>query len=200
MSRTNSTNYTAAGNNFPIASAASDAFHKEDVQTLAAAVEAHDHTSTKGLQIPTAGITNLAVTTAKLAANAVTQIGFASGSTANPTIASNGTYADLADMSVALTTAGGDLLVFFTGTFNEATTAGDGVTVAFSLDGAAEVGLMSAVVASASCQVAVPTVWRFTGVSAAAHTVKTRWQVSGNFANWTAVSTRRQMIVVEVKK
>lgn len=35
-------------------------------------VDAHDHTTGKGVQIPTAGITDLAVTAAKLAANAVT--------------------------------------------------------------------------------------------------------------------------------
>lgn len=37
-----------------------------------AAVDQHDHTSGKGVQIPTGGIANLAVTTAKIAANALT--------------------------------------------------------------------------------------------------------------------------------
>lgn len=37
-------------------------------------VDAHDHTSTKGVPIPTGGLANLAVTTAKLAASSVTKV------------------------------------------------------------------------------------------------------------------------------
>jgi hypothetical protein len=59
MARQNATNFTG-GLQFPYATAATDLFKKEDVQTLALAVDQHDHTAGKGLSVaPAAGsITN----------------------------------------------------------------------------------------------------------------------------------------------
>jgi hypothetical protein len=65
MSRQNATNYTGTLL-FPYANAAADLFKKEDVQVLALAVDQHDHTAGKGLQITTGGLANGAVTSAKL--------------------------------------------------------------------------------------------------------------------------------------
>ena len=48
MARTTATNFTGALQ-FPYATAAADLFKKEDVQTLALAVDQHDHTTGKGL-------------------------------------------------------------------------------------------------------------------------------------------------------
>lgn len=50
MARTNATNFSGALQ-FPYATAATDLFVKEDVQTLALAVDQHDHTSGKGLAL-----------------------------------------------------------------------------------------------------------------------------------------------------
>lgn len=51
MARSNATNYTATGAAFPKATAASDPFQKEDVQTLAEAVDGHTHRDTRGLGV-----------------------------------------------------------------------------------------------------------------------------------------------------
>jgi hypothetical protein len=48
-----------------------DTDYPADVSSSFQKIDDHDHTSGKGLQIPTGGIVNLAVTAAKLAANAV---------------------------------------------------------------------------------------------------------------------------------
>jgi hypothetical protein len=80
MTRTVAVNYTAAGTNFPKADAGSDPFLKEDVQDLAAAVDEHDHSSTRGLAVQRLGsgivvegnLANDAVTFDKLADHAST--------------------------------------------------------------------------------------------------------------------------------
>lgn len=62
MARTNATNFTG-GLQFPYATAATDVFHKEDIQTLAQAVDQHDHTTGKGLAVAAA---NASITNAQL--------------------------------------------------------------------------------------------------------------------------------------
>lgn len=135
------------------------------------------------------------VATPDIAANAATQRGSAVGSTSNPTTTS-GTYVDMTDMSVTLTTTGGDLVVWFSGTIQNST-SGQGVKVALSLDGAAEVGAGTFVTAAASQQAVIALVHRFAAPSAASHTVKVRWFVSGGTG--TAVGIDRELIVQEQK-
>lgn len=65
MARTTATNFSG-GLQFPYATAATDLFKKEDIQTLAQAVDQHDHSTGKGLALPSGSIT-----LAKLAANSV---------------------------------------------------------------------------------------------------------------------------------
>jgi len=57
MARTNATNFSGALQ-FPYATAGTDIFKKEDVQTLAHAVDQHDHTTGKGLPPPAGSITS----------------------------------------------------------------------------------------------------------------------------------------------
>jgi hypothetical protein len=59
VARTTATNFTGPLQ-FPYATAATDVFHKEDIQTLAQAVDQHDHTTGKGLGVAAAAgsITN----------------------------------------------------------------------------------------------------------------------------------------------
>ena len=62
MARTTATNFSG-GLQFPYATAATDIFKKEDVQTLAQAVDQHDHTAGKGKSVAP---TNASVTNAML--------------------------------------------------------------------------------------------------------------------------------------
>jgi len=77
MARQNATNFTG-GLQFPYATAATDLFKKEDVQTLALAVDQHDHTAGKGLSVaPTAGsVTNAMLGPDVARANLLTNGGF----------------------------------------------------------------------------------------------------------------------------
>ncbi|MCC7372535.1 MAG: hypothetical protein IT306_29245 [Chloroflexi bacterium] len=121
------------------------------------------------------------------------QFGFASGTTNSPTTTSI-SYSDLAEMSVTMTTTGGDLLCWFASAFahSDATKA---IQIAFSLDGAAEVGAFSLNEAVANKTFLGVGLWRFTGVSAGSHTVKIRWLTDG--ATATANGTQRQILVLE---
>jgi hypothetical protein len=55
VARTTATNFSG-GLQFPYATAATDLFKKEDVQTLALAVDGHDHSTGKGLILPASAV------------------------------------------------------------------------------------------------------------------------------------------------
>jgi hypothetical protein len=55
VSRTTSTNFGTPGTSYPLADAGTDPFLKEDVQDLAAAVDAHDHSAGRGLAVQRLG-------------------------------------------------------------------------------------------------------------------------------------------------
>ena len=61
MARTNTTNFSG-GLQFPYATAGTDPFKKEDVQTLALAVDGHDHSTGKGLPLAAGSIPNGTIT------------------------------------------------------------------------------------------------------------------------------------------
>jgi hypothetical protein len=132
-----------------------------------------------------------------IAANAVSQVGSANGSSFGPTTTS-ASYVDLTDMSVTLTgvTVGSKLVAIFSGTFQHNTVTA-GVKTAFSLDGAAEVGGSTFVAAATNQQSPLVLVRVFTA-TATSHTIKTRWFASTPTA--TAVGTDRTLIVVELKR
>lgn len=115
------------------------------------------------------------------------------GATAAPTTTST-SYTDLNDMSCTLTTSGGDLLAWFNGTFQHATTTA-GIKVAFSLDGATEVNGATYVWATSNQQVPFAMTHRFVAPSATSHTLKVRWFTSTGTA--TGVSTDRALVVME---
>ena len=114
------------------------------------------------------------------------------GSSANPTFTST-TYVDLTDMTCTLTTSGGDIVCWFSGSFSHSTFGND--TLAFSLDGAAEVGdiLVTEMVAGFAYNHVL--VYRFAAPSSASHTIKVR--VKTNVATLTATGTQRYMTVQE---
>lgn len=123
------------------------------------------------------------------------QSGHVDGGTASPTI-SSGIYVDMTDMSVTLTTTGGDLVAVFDGAFSQAT-SGQSVFVALKLDAGSDVGDNTHNFQHTAQAVAIGTNMRFAGVAPGSHTVKARWSVSGGLA--TAVSTYRHLTVQEVK-
>ena len=70
MSRSTSSNYSSPS--YPIANAATDAFHKEDLQQLALALNGHDHTTGKGLGVNVGSIADNSLSGAKLVDGTVT--------------------------------------------------------------------------------------------------------------------------------
>lgn len=136
------------------------------------------------------------VATADIAANAVTQRGIARGTTSNPTTAST-TYVDLTEMSVTLTTTGGDLLVFWGANIHH-NTIGALVTFGVSLDGAAEVDEHLFAIPAAAVVYGQTDISYFAAPAAGSHTVKVRWKVSAGTG--TAYLTLRRLLVIEVKK
>jgi hypothetical protein len=135
------------------------------------------------------------VATGDVAANAVTQLGAATGSTSGPTTTS-ASYADLANMSVTLTAVGGDLVCHFSGSFFN--TNAFNADIGLSLDGAAEVAVRTVSLAAGSLASVVAITYVFAGVSAASHTVKVRWKTGGG--TLTALGTQRDLTVWERKR
>lgn len=78
-----------------------DSDYPGSISTSFNLIDAHDHTTTKGVQIPTAGIANAAVTRAKLSALGQ-QVSF---SCASFTTAST-SFVDVTNLSVSITTTG----------------------------------------------------------------------------------------------
>lgn len=138
-----------------------------------------------------------ALATGDVAANAITQNGLAVGVDNNPTTTST-TYADLTNLSVTLTTVGGDLVVWASHSVGVGT-LGKATWLAILLDSGTEVAERVLVQKVAAYQENIATHHRFTGVTAGSHTVKARWKVdSGETA--TSYSGFRTLLVVELKK
>ena len=76
MARTTATNFSG-GLQFPYATAATDLFKKEDVQTLALAVDGHDHSTGKGLVLPASAIPP--ITSAMIQDGSITSADIANG-------------------------------------------------------------------------------------------------------------------------
>lgn len=121
------------------------------------------------------------------------QEGRAVGTTSGPTTTS-ASYATLEEMTVTLTTTGGQLECVFEGTFLHSTPAAS-VFVCFRLDsGSNTAERQFHAVAAAHAQVRT-THHTFTGVSAGSHTVIVRWLTSA--ATATAVGVERSLRVRE---
>lgn len=122
------------------------------------------------------------------------QIGSAAGASSDPATSST-SYVDMTDMSVTLTTKGGDLLVLLQSDYSNNTTPSTN-SFALALDGAAEVAETTMQTLSSGAPQNAFTFHRFTGVSAASHTIKGRNKVSAG--TLTLSGTRRRMLVLEV--
>lgn len=138
-----------------------------------------------------------AIQSADIASGAVSQSDFKQGVAGTPTIVAASGWGDLPDMSITLTTSAGSAIrIWFGGTFHNSAVAN--VDVGFSVDGGGETGTQSFTEQTAGYYVPVAMVYRVTGLSAAAHTVKVRWKTGGGTA--TGVGTQRYFLVEEIKK
>jgi hypothetical protein len=213
MARTTATNFSG-GLQFPYATAGTDAFKKEDVQTLAQAVDQHDHSTGKGLILPVAAIppitsamitdgtiatvdlANSSVTTAKLATNAATLAGSANVITSGPTTSST-TLVDMPDMAVTMVTVGGDLLIWLMATLRP-DTLNAVATVALDIDGSATGPTAQASAGVASQVLCLSVAHRIAAPSAASHTIKARWSISSGSV--LAFFTYRSLVVEEIRR
>src|SRR5262252_529729 len=108
MTRQNATNFTNPLQ-FPYANAGTDVFMKEDVQVLAQAVDQHNHTSGKGLQLAAGAIPAGTITSAMIADGTIQGADIASGTVTSTNIL-DGTIAtaDLANNAVTNAKLGTD--------------------------------------------------------------------------------------------
>jgi hypothetical protein len=130
MARTTATNFTGVLQ-FPYATAGTDLFKKEDVQTLAQAVDQHDHSSGKGLvvsaasipagaidgskitdnTITSAKIQDLTIATADIANSAITSAKILDGTIVGGDIAPATLTADKLSLTFSVQTMGGDVIL-----------------------------------------------------------------------------------------
>jgi len=122
--------------------------------------------------------------------------GQAVGVTSAPTTTS-ATYVDLTDMSVTVTTSGGDLVAMLSATLINGTAANN-TALALSLDGATEVADQWSQKGLASSRTPFSIQYRWTSVAAGSHTIKGRWK-SPNESTIQADTTLRTLTVFEVK-
>lgn len=118
----------------------------------------------------------------------------AAGVTDSPTTTST-TFVTATEMTVTLTTTGGDLAVWFS-TSMENGTLGAAVLIGISLDGAATVAIRRMVTAAAGQDIPMATSHVFTGVSSGSHTVRGQWRVSSGTGTLTGVE--RSLTVMEI--
>src|SRR5499427_4015779 len=88
MARTNSVNFTGA-NQFPMASAGTDIFKKEDVQVLAKSTDLHDYSPGLGLPVSAASIPAGAIDGSKITDGTVTSAKIQDGTIATADLANN---------------------------------------------------------------------------------------------------------------
>lgn len=136
------------------------------------------------------------VDTAHIAANAVSQLQQANGTTADPTTTSTGSFVVIPEMTITMTTTGGVLVAFFTGRFLQQ--SGTRIGISAHLDGTnAAASERSHIFAGTDYEALLGFVYLWTP-SAGSHTVTARWYTSGGTAK--AVSTHRTLIVAELKR
>lgn len=145
-----------------------------------------------------AGVTSFGqVATAMLAANAVSQVSIAVGSTSDPTTTSTGAFVLIPQMTITMTTTGGPLLAWFNGRFKHGT-ASNLIGTAPYLDSALQAdGERTHNFAGVDYQTDLGWCYVWTP-SAGSHTVEARWYTSGGTA--TALSTCRTLILAELKR
>ena len=178
MTRQNATNFSGALQ-FPYATAATDSFKKEDVQTLAQAVDQHTHGTIKELAldvstaIPAGSITSGmiadgTITTADLAANATWAM--LNQYTATPTFSTTTTGAAVnTPITVSFTTTTGLVCVSLSSPFNHSVVGGTWF-LGLAFDGGAATNLAVGISPIAGLSVALSFIY-YAALTPGAHTV-----------------------------
>jgi hypothetical protein len=201
MARSNAVNFSGALQ-FPMANAATDLFKKEDVQTLALAVDGHDHSSGKGLILPASAIPDGAITSAKIADGTITTIDLAASAITQSDIVTpsdgqsttTGTLAAIPNTSVSLNTTGGTVLVWAVAPFKNNTNV-DGNFLGIGMDGSFNlVGQVN----SNNTTVSASGFWRFVP-GAGSHTFQMAFATGGGTLSVVA-GVQRILLVVELKR
>ena len=156
--------------------------------------------ATNGIVSVLGGFAANTIKTADIQANAVSQVGFAVGSTVGPTTTLN-SYADIPEMSVTLTTTGGVVVAQMSINVTQTVGAvGAAQQIAFSLDGAPEVGVVVHMAQTLAYQTTIPVLWSFGVLAAGSHTIKGRWLIASTGNTLQSPSTRRYLMVMELKR
>lgn len=135
------------------------------------------------------------IITEMIAANAATQSGVATTGGADST--TSATFVDMANLSVALTTVGGNVLVWMVGSATHSL-AGTNVQLGFQVDAVSTVsGPAQHSAATVGEAKDFSNIHLFTGLSAGAHTFKARWLTSGGTVS---AYGGRTMIAVELRR
>jgi hypothetical protein len=207
VARTTATNFSG-GLQFPYATAATDLFKKEDVQTLALAVDGHDHTAGKGLILPAAAIPDGSITSAKIADGTITSADIADGTIATVDLApgacttvpiyvqaagnSTTSTTDVAipGAQVSITTIGGTQMHVWACVPLYNAGGANAVWLSIQVDSGALIPIAFANLAAAA---ATEMVCGFTTVapapSAGSHTIKMYWRTSGGTLTQNAAAT-----------
>lgn len=149
-----------------------------------------------------ATLTMFQATTAMIAANAVTNYGFASGSTADPTTTS-GSFVTLEEMDITLSCQGGAVLLLILGTFQN-TAAGNSISLGFDVDAAGSAQYYQSPMAPVNnYSFLIGAMALITGLSGSAgspvsHQFRGRWATSAGTAK--AVSTSRFMAAINFRR
>jgi len=205
MARTTATNFSG-GLQFPYATAATDLFKKEDVQTLALAVDGHDHSAGKGLvlaasaipPITSAMITDGTIATADIAANAIHQVIRDGGS--GPEGTTSAALVPLSSPKVVITSVGGVLVAWFAGSFANSGAAGNANNyIGMRLDGAAFVQFGFFVTPGAGYAVPVSMVVYYGAPAAGSHTIEVGMGAGAGTLS-TSNTSNRELVVVEFKR
>lgn len=136
------------------------------------------------------------VQTADIAANAVSQMAFATG-TATQTISVTSTFFDVDGMACTLTTTSGVVVVQFVGMMRHSTAASF-IQIAWQVDGGADVAPLTIHFPTANMLTVTAHMYRFTGLSNGSHIFKLR--ASTNPGNAEIYSVDRYMLATELKR
>jgi hypothetical protein len=149
--------------------------------------------------LPNPTIAAGAVGTTQLALGAVTQRVPNVSTTINVTTTS-ATFVDVdaTNAAVTLTTTGGDIFVLWNGKFQDNTSNAQNCTLAFSLDGAAEVCAADFRVPVAGVGFVYCKAHVFEAVPSGAHTIKLRWKVAGG--DTIQIVTLSDMLAIEYRR
>lgn len=123
-----------------------------------------------------------------------------SGDNINSTVTTTSTgYVDLDSLNtdLTITTTGGDVLCFFSGSFFSSA-ASDTLFLAVAMDGNTEQGEVLVGLPATTSQEVAGMVYRFAAPAAGSHTFHLRWR--GSVGANTYSCARRHMVVLELKR